>query len=108
MEIKEFVEKAIEGGYNLRERLGVPKGLGSYPSLEIIAEKIHIYQILLDPKAWEAVGKVEGWNGCPNFFANWSDHGVGQCNCKSYEGKMHAMIDALTEDKSIEEYIKTL
>jgi len=45
MSIKEFIEKAIEGGRY--------KDYGEVPT--------NGSEILLDPKAWEAVGKVEGW-----------------------------------------------
>ena len=40
----QFIEKAKQGGFNTEQ--------------VVILERI-----LLEPKAWEAVGKVENWNG---------------------------------------------
>ena len=106
MELKEFIEKAIRGGWT-------PDVLNTVETILPDGLKTHS---LLDPKAWQAVGKVEGWN-------------LGMC-VKYYQGRvggvdeeldirdekeisqseyyMHQMIDALAEGKSIESFIKTL
>lgn len=98
MEIKEFIEKAIAGRYN--------------ESIEDIEKEIdlnvwtqdEISAIFLDPKAWQAVGKIEGWDE-ESFYRTAPDIEVYGSEAKF---KMHGMIDALCDGKSIEDYIKTL
>lgn len=55
--VKEFIEKAVGGGWDkpdfwfsgwAKEGLPVPRMI--------------MFEALLDPKAWEAVGKAEGWS----------------------------------------------
>ena len=64
MNIREFVEKAIEGGWtNFRTFEDNPQLDGSfrgYCGLSIY--KSDVDTIFLDPLAWRAVGKVEGWS----------------------------------------------
>ena len=86
MTIKQFIEKAIEGGWD---------------KAEIIDGKLNMHfiecdeQIFLDPKPWQAIGKIKKWQPCSK--------------CKyAWEHTMHDMIDALAEGKTIEEFIKTL
>lgn len=59
----------------------------------------------LDPEAWKAVGKVEGWPGIDQPYQNgdgkWREIPWWQFN-------MHRLIDALAEGKTIEQYIETL
>ncbi len=64
MTIKQFIEKAIEGGYYASNRFY--KTAGVMPE-DAKAEDIinyfdgHTEPFFLDPTAWRAVGKVEGW-----------------------------------------------
>ena len=93
MTIKEFIEKAIEGGYDIKRALVVNKDDEYNPISMQSSDKM-----FLDPKAWEAVGKVEGWNKYDEkeYFA------------PEYRNKMHQMIDHLVEGGTIESYIETL
>lgn len=98
MTIQQFIEKALEGG--------------GYPKLDIISVdlfgflyqvgreefRFELSQILLDPLAFKAVGKVEGWP---------KDQFEYQIR-EGWNGKMHRMIDALAEGKTIEQYLETL
>ena len=72
-DIKQFIEKAIEGGWNIKLQ-GLKCSIRGYYDNERfnIIEKTDdinegiflsysIEEIVLDPKAWKAVGKVEGW-----------------------------------------------
>ena len=58
MEIKEFIEKAIEGGwkYDPWDNFDIKTYDDFHRYYEISDEAV-----FLNPKAWEAVGKVEGW-----------------------------------------------
>ena len=93
MEKKEFIENAIEGGYDIKRALVVNKDDEYNPISMQSSDKM-----FLDPKAWEAVGKVEGWNKYDEkeYFA------------PEYRNKMHQMIDHLVEGGTIESYIETL
>ena len=120
MTIKQFIEKATEGGWNREdfEQFLLEWSLGDDNKLYIHNGngipawygKETIHSILLDPLAWQAVSKVVGWypsnckdcqkeNGCEYHLKN--EH-------PTWRYKMHRMIDALAEGKTIEEFIKTL
>lgn len=122
MTIKQFIEKAIEGGWIPRDcdvmiknpiaarvegdRIELQAqgsdgwtGLKSSVLLNGFAEE-HSHRILLDPLAWKAVGKVEGWRIKGEWETNFGVDG--------WLENMHRMIDALAEGKSIEDYLKTL
>ena len=85
MTFKEMLKKAKEGGYE------TPYGFEP----ACIQERV-----LLDPKFFQAVGKVEGWRPCEDF-----SH---PCDEDGYLFYMHQMIDALADGKSLEEFIETL
>lgn len=112
---KQFITKAIEGGYRskgycsdwkkpivisvTRTRVCIYNGLRkNYWSL---------HEIFLSKEAWQAVGKVEGWDKkielCIHEHAECADD-----TRPEWLDKMHSMIDALAEGKSIKEYLKTL
>lgn len=64
MTIKEFIEKAIEGGWIFKNR--VDKNTHFLASFEGEPFKdyilVHERDIFLDPLAWQAVGINEGWS----------------------------------------------
>lgn len=83
--------------------------------------------ILLDPLAWKAVGKVEGWS--PDLYGHCgkdpedtdlvkeTEGGVDCClyGMRSMEFfqpewqyNMHRMIDAFCKGKTVEQYLETL
>lgn len=121
MTIPEFIEKAIEGGWLIPDNK-YSSFHGEYPrdsALEIevteyqdttmikfwhkkidfgggVYTSIPFTQMLLDPLAWQAVGKSEGWNG-PEFFSG------------KYKRKMMGMVVWLLEEQgTIEQYLETL
>jgi hypothetical protein len=110
MKIQQFIEKAIEGGYR--------EGRTNWQYFDITAEGavhqedertvIPVEKILLDPEAWKAVGKVEGWCDS-NVGVNGAcvDCGFKTHGCQWLEN-WHSMIDALAEGGSIESYLETL
>lgn len=95
MTIKSFIEKAIEGGY------------WEYPpALDDLLDG-NFHKVLLDPEAWKAVGKVEGWKGETSFW------GCLSCDDEAlwmptWKYKWHRMIDALAGGETIEQYLETL
>jgi len=93
MTASQFISKAIEGGWEM----------GGMTIDEILINPLHIPLIIIDPKAWQAVGKVEGWiTSCQNVLDD--QRIVGD----AWRVNMLLMIDALAEGKSIEDFIKTL
>lgn len=101
---KQFIEKAIEGGFMENPNWSFKnedQGIVIKRSKDgAITSIISIEQLLLNPLAWQAVGKVEGWK-------NTSDY-MDTPKSKAYWYKMHDIIDALCDGKSIEQFLETL
>lgn len=115
MTIQQFIEKAIEGGWYPKERhwenISLRTGDTKPRSLtKTVTASITSYQILLDPEAWKAVGKVEGKKIC--ICGTQGPLHTQQCPCAAIKAhatyQMHRMIDALAEGKTIEQYLLTL
>lgn len=104
---EQFIRDAIEGGYRPKNYEDAGKRLAKEAAMWNVPE------ILLDPNAWRAVGKVRGWVdelrecGCCKKVPEY-------CRCCDFEMfdqwrlNMHRMIDALAEGKSADEYLATL
>ncbi len=135
MTIKEFVEKSIEGGWKTNWYIKPLERNSRYTGVfgnndELLTLDEEFASAFLDPKAWEAVGKVEGWNEkvC-NLCGEKQPYTIGNdgkkyycdfryryvCHCPKFEPKliewkykMHQMIDHLIDGGTIESYIKTL
>lgn len=91
MTIKQFIEAAIEGGWENKE---LPTISTEQSSMGEVITAMYWRKMLpviaLDPGAWKAVGKVKGWpEGYEIEFAG-------------------NMIRALWAGKTLEEYIATL
>ena len=107
MTTQQFIEKAIEGGwtwygsadfkpYDERQWL-------FHRSTRYCVEVVSTEQIILDPEAWKAVGKVEGWKEKVEEL-----HGAFPRVAEEWRWNMHRMIDALVEGKRVEEFLATL
>jgi len=99
MKIKEFIEKGIEGGYDIKRALVVNKDDEYNPISMQSSDKM-----FLDPKAWEAVGKVD-------FKKTMKQDGSIKIEdyCKEYaQWAMKNMIEHLCEGGTIESYLETL
>jgi len=113
MEIKDFIEKAIAGGWNHRIQNATIQRVDADDhsfhvhfwdnegnQSDMFSYSLHA--LLLDPLAWQAVGKVEGWpTGFPDPKNQYS-RGM------SWKINMYRMIDHLAEGGTIESYLKTL
>lgn len=117
-DIETFIEKAIEGGWKpLGEDLGnwqIIKEPALFYQVKSVGGRnrgtiMSYHEILLDPLAWKAVGKVEGWTdelyNC-EYCDIPNEHYLGKI--KTWHYNMIRMIDALWEGKTIEEFINTL
>ena len=118
MEIKTIIEKAIQGGYLKKKN---PKLFGGFEILndektsdwvigwknekENYNDSLSISELVLDPKFWEAVEKVEEWSKT-RLVERANEREAFEYGCK--KEKMHEMIDFLCEGGNIEDYIKTL
>lgn len=109
--VRRFIEDAIAGGWN-----PWPDVWGRTPLIKVdtmrarfrnpvngrLVSLIH-HQILLDPEAWQAVGKMRNW-----------DNGVESCTTKNcpdhthWRQNWHRFIDALADGKTIEEALSVL
>jgi hypothetical protein len=104
MEIKEFIEKAKAGGYDYN---------GEIPPFHDM-----LCQILLDPEAWKAVGKVGGFkdekycaSGAGCEWDNQSNHEfacVWKYSPARPEYLFYGMGEALWKGDTIEQYLATL
>lgn len=111
MTTKEFIEKAIEGGWEGTDGLSLVIGSVDNCYGLVWDEEMYktIHEIILDPKAWEAVGKVEEFkdNGTIDL-----DHHIaythGLFNNNLHIIKMHQMIDHLVSGGTITSYLETL
>lgn len=92
MTIKEFIEAAIEGGFD--HDLSIGWGNGNNAEC--------LYDLILDPKAWKAVIKVEMMKD--DVYSAGSDQEISDIA----QTKMHNMINTLFIGKTLEEYIATL
>lgn len=103
MTTKEFIEKAIEGGWQKYTPHDITN---TYVLLADRTTKVYFGDLFLDPKAWEAVGKVEEWNyftnGCPtcDYIAYYDE--------PEWQYRMHKMIDHLIEGGTITSYLEKL
>lgn len=106
MTINQFIEKAIEGGWSYEGNAdfqGIIGGCAMF-STEAKGHPIPVMpqEVLLDPEAWKAVGKVEEWNDLQAMQE------AGDWQMTAWRMNMHRMIDALADGKSIEEFLATL
>lgn len=84
-----FIEKAIEGGYKREKYMD-----GKF---------YDIHRVVLDPKAWKAVGITEKWGSymCPNDECPVPTHEL-------WEAKMMDMMQEIVKGGTIESYLITL
>lgn len=151
MTIPEFITKAIEGGWmNDAVRQAIVlfggDGFGVFVNgfgwvilhdkneepngglFQLKADSFRKEQVFLDPLAWQAVGKVEGWDRlfCMSSFGTNGEIDTDNAGSYDYDGisaddhslpveptpewlfRMHRMIDALAEGKTIEQYLENL
>lgn len=95
MTIPQFIETAIEGGWWPKPHHYAIEFVEGEPK-----ERLTNYgAILLDPEAWKAVGKVEGW-------AEPELEEVGLLEV--WKQKFISMARALAEGKTPEQYLETL
>lgn len=107
MTIQEFIEAAIEGGWggNWKKKPIIEilenKCVGFHYAGSFDGIQMSIYDIFLQPKAWQAVGKVKGWD---HSYHNYEL----RRNIETEESLMLDMIHALNTGSTLEEYIATL
>jgi len=98
MTIQQFIEKAIAGGWRPFYARRNAEWSVDYQKVHYIKGS-HLHSTLLDPLAWQAVSKTEGW---PERIDTPMKEMAG------WEFYMHHMIDALVKGKTIEEFLATL
>lgn len=106
MTTKEFIEKAIEGGWRAKFTVnGLKMTSGNWEAHLMVAGQFS-EAWFLDPLAWQAVGKIAGW---PDKIWPHSDVPKGlPYKLPGYTWRMHRMVDTLCEGKTIEEFLNTL
>jgi len=109
--IQQFIENAIKGGWN-------PTGEESHEirgtsvffyDIDYLDDGTHeqtIHEILLDPLAWQAVGKTRGWKG-DGYYMKFVDESCFT-ERKSWKHKFHIFVHHLADSKTIEEALQAL
>jgi len=127
MTTKEFIEKAISGGWGNGSRIDFFSpvspwdGTTYFRGKENVQWSMHLNAILLDPLAWQAVGKVERWEkeflySTGEWVRTYSSNPEDLDELMNFVEKditewkyhMHRMVDALCEGKTIDEFLKIL
>lgn len=103
MTIHSAIEKAIQGGWDFTENVNFSDEDRSRfkrsPHLKEAKTIMGFWgTVLLDPLFWQALGKVEGWH---KGIAPEHEH-------LYWKAHWHAMVDALAEGKTIEQFFETL
>lgn len=100
---EKFIQDAIEGGWFLNFYTGKSLWNKGRPwKLKKAIRPMVLEKVMLDPLAWQAVGKVRGWkevkyprSGDFSYFGTWLQY-------------MHGLIYALADGKTIEYYLATI
>jgi hypothetical protein len=102
--IQQFIEKALVGGWQPAGRdfsiIGFYERHFEYQLQSMLqgrssAVRMMVYEaVLLDPKVWQAVGKVEKWYE-GRYGPEWLHH-------------MRNMIDALAKGQTLETYLQSV
>jgi hypothetical protein len=102
--IQQFIEKAFVGGWQpgdrdfriigFYERYFEYQPLSTFPGRSSTIRMMVYEAVLLNPKVWQAVGKVEHWYE-GRYGPEWLHH-------------MRKMIDALVEGHTLEAYIRSV
>ena len=103
---KDFIKKAIEGGWNWKG-VCMKFELGGWFHL---TKEPYFQYILLKPEVWQAVGRVEGWEG-KTYAGGYDvdeDGEVTLSKSEIWHVKMNGLTPALIEGKTTDEYLKTL
>jgi hypothetical protein len=106
MEIKQFIQKAIEGGWVPVYEYNCQYCDDVWPS----SAPLNVDKMFLDPLAWQAVGKVEGWGETwsreiwSQEISAWNET---RRDLPEWQYHMHRMIDHLAEGGTIESYLET-
>lgn len=104
MTIEQFVKKAIEGQEGNLPKHTVVRANRYWVELLDANGTPYTQSLdtwLLDPEAWKAVGKVEGWEEQGGFL-------YPNLNGTRWQHEMHRMVDALAEGKTIEQFLSEL
>lgn len=97
MKIQTFIKKAVEGGW---ERYPSDYGLNEH----YVVMPDFLCEMVLDVAAWKAVGEIEEWKN--EFFE--TKEAVFKGRYPGWFVRMHRMIDALANGKTITDFLETL
>lgn len=108
MTIEQAIKAAIKGGY-------LKQGINSNEEESILRQRRlgyamnNKYEVLLDPKFWQSLGKELGWNGETETEKIIRQYNMLPENeLLKWKYCWHGLIDYLIAGKSIEDYFKEL
>ena len=101
-----MLSKQFKGGYRVYDLSG--------------SKELQEYKALLDSKAWQAVGRTEGWKEnvdgeyeegewqLPSFVGGVGNHYGAYFSGDEWQYRIHQMIDHLIQGGTVESFIETL
>ena len=88
MDIKQFISEAIDGGWEVKNN-------------------VTFARMLLDPLAWQAVGKFSGWGRYYNYeIRDAENEDEWQGNYQEWQFRMHGFIEQLCKGKTLKEALE--
>ena len=115
--MEQAIQKAIEGGYDVKKSLGIPKNVeANYPIEQVGANMWRV--CTSDPLFWQALGKAMGWPEVSHFreeiittFDKEQNKVVSQATSNSYNMSVyhwHRFIDHLAEGRDADSFFANL
>ena len=101
---KQFIEDAIEGGFNIGINESDGEGWDMY--WKLVEDGYYINGYLLQPEFWQAVSETRGWARCVVCGRNQEEHGKFhdfEDDYKIWKKRWHKFIDHLADGLTIEE-----
>lgn len=103
-EVQRFIEDTIGGGWRDWSQLNQDDVHIDANGIVWGGHQFPIEAILLDPKAWQAVGKTRGWK--TGFYQRGSEDCVFEMS--PWHVRWHRVIDALASGKTFEQSLAAL
>lgn len=98
---KQFIEDAIKGGWKAPWQAILRADEYTGRPIDYIEEVV-----LLDPLAWQAVGKTRGWNETTETW--WKQNFEDRTTVDTHVFMMHRFIDHLADGITIEEALEKI
>lgn len=99
----------MKGGWEYRYGFDIIRDSGRISEVSISGVSDAVDRVLLDPAAWQAVGKTRGWESDTRFAEATAD-GMSEIMiiAGEWKDKWHRFIDHRADGKTIEEALQAI